>query len=191
MTRTGSSTDYYQSFDMPLSEEQDRIGQSLQCQNPHLRVYNKWDLPRRHHYFQSNRIPSIILDMTVRWRAYTSSEYILSGNHGWDNLNDEMQATFVAQGPSFQRGITVAPFRNIELYNLMCSMIGVDPSPNHGTWGALNHFLSNPPSNPTVTPLDPPDVLGYPEDQDTYNQHLTRQTCDLLVTLNDPSTVNC
>ena len=27
------------------------------------------DLPRRHHYANSNRIPSILVDMTVSWRG--------------------------------------------------------------------------------------------------------------------------
>jgi hypothetical protein len=58
----------------------------------------------------------------------------LPGNHGWDNLNSEMSAMFVAQGPSFKKKTEVHPFHNIDLYNLMCAMMGVDPSPNNGTW---------------------------------------------------------
>ena len=67
--------------------------------------------------------------------AYQASEDANKrGNHGWDNLNSEMQALFVAQGPSFQKSLQVRPFHNIELYNLMCIMIGIDPLPNNGTW---------------------------------------------------------
>ena len=66
--------------------------------------------------------------------AFANSEYVLLGNHGWDNLNSEMQAMFVAQGPSFKKNTQIRPFHNIDLYNLMCAMIGVEPAPNNGTW---------------------------------------------------------
>ncbi len=72
--------------------------------------------------------------------AYTKEEYILAGEHGWNNLNSEMKALFVAQGPSFQKKLEVRPFHNIDLYNLMCAMIGIEPSPNNGTWVHL-HFI--------------------------------------------------
>ena len=131
--------------------------------------------------------------MTVSWRAYTSSEYVLLGNHGWDNLNQEMQAMFIGQGPSFRQGLVAAPFHNIELYNLMSAMIGIEPAPNNGTWGALHHLLVDPPSvadRPAAVLAHPPLVLPYPDDQQSYNERLNRRKCSLLTTLNDPSTVS-
>ena len=49
-------------------------------------------------------------------------------------MNSEMLTLFVAQGPSFQRKLQVRQFHNIELYNLMCAMLDIEPSPNNGTW---------------------------------------------------------
>lgn len=72
--------------------------------------------------------------------AFDNEEWVLLGNHGWDNLNSEMQAMFVAQGPSFKKSTTVRPFFNIDLYNLMCAMVNVDPAPNNGTWVSLIDF---------------------------------------------------
>lgn len=66
--------------------------------------------------------------------AYGTSGNANMGNHGWNSLNSEMQAVFLAQGPSFKRNVQVPPFYNIELYNLMCAMIDVTPEPNNGTW---------------------------------------------------------
>jgi hypothetical protein len=56
-----------------------------------------------------------------------------------------MNAMFVAQGPSFKKKIEVRPFHSIDLYNLMCAMIGVNPSPNNGTWVSpvMNHQLND------------------------------------------------
>lgn len=41
------------------------------------------------------------------------------GNHGWDNLDADMRTIFIAGGPSFKKAITIKPFKNVELYNLM------------------------------------------------------------------------
>ncbi|EFX89997.1 hypothetical protein DAPPUDRAFT_190022, partial [Daphnia pulex] len=62
---------------LDTEEEHDRIAEGLQCKDDNMRVYNKWDLPRRHHYANTNRIPNILVDMTVSWRAYGKSEWIL------------------------------------------------------------------------------------------------------------------
>ncbi|KAI9555247.1 hypothetical protein GHT06_017762 [Daphnia sinensis] len=172
---------------LDTEEEHDRIAGGLQCQDDNMRVYNKWDFPRRHHYANTNRIPNILVDMTVSWRAYAKSEWILRGNHGWDNLNNEMQAMFVAHGPSFKKNLQVRPFHNIDLYNLMCAMMEVDPSPNNGTWGALHHMLVSPPADPSPEPLTPISKLPFPADEATYNEHLMRKTCSLLTGSNTQS----
>ena len=56
----------------------------------------------------------------------------LKGNHGYDNLYASMHALFVGYGPAFKTGIEVPAFENIELYNLMCDLVGISPSPNNG-----------------------------------------------------------
>lgn len=117
---------------------------------------------------------------------------------------------FVAHGPSFKKNTEVRPFHNIDLYNLMCAMIGVDPSPNNGTWvsgscdihgfclliiflimyqGALHHMLVSPPIDPSPEPLNPISKLPFPADEETYNAHLTRQKCNLLIGSNTQSIV--
>lgn len=52
-----------------------------------------------------------------------------------------MRALFVAHGPAFKDGVTVAPFLNIELYNVMADIMGITPSPNDGTPGSLDDIL--------------------------------------------------
>lgn len=130
--------------------------------------------------------------MTNTWRAVIGTEDFLPGNHGWDNLYSEMQALFVAQGPSFRRdGAIVDPFHNIELYNLMCWLIGVDPAPNNGTWGALHHLLNSTPPmlNTTIPPRK--EILLYPTTEEEYFDRLNnREACELLPGKNNPLTVS-
>lgn len=172
--------------------ERDRIAADIECRNDKIRVYDKWDFPRRHHYANSPRISSLLFDLSISWRVIVGTEDYLPGGHGWDNTYTDMQAIFVAQGPSFLRdGSTVDPFSNVELYNLMCWLTGVDPAPNDGTWGALHHLLAIQPPNPTENNNVVPHILDYPLDnQGLRTQFIDhqkrRRVCDLLSGYSDP-----
>ena len=55
-----------------------------------------------------------------------------SGSHGYDNASEYMQAIFIGHGPAFKAGKTIPAFSNIELYNLMCRILGLTPAANDG-----------------------------------------------------------
>ncbi|MGI8561225.1 MAG: alkaline phosphatase family protein, partial [Luteimonas sp.] len=59
------------------------------------------------------------------------------GSHGYDPQSPSMRALFVAHGPSFRRGVRIAPFDNVDVYPLLAHLVGVPPAPNDGdaaTW---------------------------------------------------------
>lgn len=174
----------------------DRIASKVECRNEDMRIYDKWDFPRRHHYADSRRISSLLFDLGIHWRAIVGTEDYLPGGHGWDNIYSDMAAIFVAQGPSFRRdGSTVDPFYNIELYNLMCLLTDVSPAPNNGTWGALHHLLAKKPSELPVNDIVATYILDYPLDshgqRTQYMDHQKRRrVCDLLSGNNDPRQVS-
>ncbi len=145
------------------TEEEERIGKALACKDTHMRAFNKWELPYRMHSARSRRIPKIMLDMDVSWRGvFRRDAYSGQGAHGWDNLFLDMQALFVARGPSFKSREVVRPFENVQLYNLMCALVNVTPAENNGTWGALHHLLVDPPNvnvNESVEFPDMPPIL--------------------------------
>ncbi|KAF1382050.1 hypothetical protein PFLUV_G00160390, partial [Perca fluviatilis] len=66
---------------------------------------------------------------------------------------------FGGGGPSFKFQTRVPEFENIELYNVMCDLLGLKPAPNNGTYGSLNDMLRHPPYQPStpeeVTPPSP------------------------------------
>ena len=94
-----------------FTEEEERIGCALSCKDAHMRVFNKWELPYRMHSVQTRRIPNLMLDMDISWRAILKNEAFSSnGAHGWDNLYLDMQAIFVAHGPSFKNQEVVRSF---------------------------------------------------------------------------------
>ncbi|GIY14571.1 hypothetical protein CDAR_391741 [Caerostris darwini] len=125
------------------------LTRDLQCRSDHMRVYRKEQLPVRVHYADHPRIEPLYLDMDSGWslmkKEPQKKDYKCTGGmHGYDNLFPDMRATFMAVGPSIKRNYTSEPFVNIELYELMCDLIGVTPSPNNGTRGSLHHLLKKP-----------------------------------------------
>ncbi|XP_055780448.1 ectonucleotide pyrophosphatase/phosphodiesterase family member 2-like [Salvelinus fontinalis] len=73
-----------------------------------------------------------------------------AGDHGYDNKINSMQTIFFGYGPMFKFKTKVPVFENIELYNVMCDLLGLKPASNNGTHGSLNHLLKSPVHKPTV-----------------------------------------
>jgi len=44
-----------------------------------------------------------------------------------------MGSIFIAKGPSFRKGYINTAFENIQLYNVMAKILGIEPAPNNGT----------------------------------------------------------
>ncbi|XP_061842662.2 ectonucleotide pyrophosphatase/phosphodiesterase family member 1 [Nerophis lumbriciformis] len=112
-----------------------------------MRPYLKEHLPKRLHFVNNVRIERGQLYMKEGWQAALNRQemkYCTGGFHGSDNLFTNMQGIFMGHGPGFKSKTVVPPFENIELYNLMCDLLGVPPAPNNGTHGSLNHLLKHP-----------------------------------------------
>uniref|UniRef100_A0AAQ4R1J1 Ectonucleotide pyrophosphatase/phosphodiesterase 1 n=1 Tax=Gasterosteus aculeatus aculeatus TaxID=481459 RepID=A0AAQ4R1J1_GASAC len=112
-----------------------------------MRPYLKENLPKRMHFAKHKRIERGHLYMKQGWQAALNQQelkYCKGGFHGSDNLFTNMQAIFIGYGPGLKRKTVVPPFENIEIYNLMCDLLGIRPAPNNGTHGSLNHLLSRP-----------------------------------------------
>lgn len=80
------------------------------------------------------------------------------GNHGYDNHLRSMHPVFVARGPSLRTGYTKVAMRSVDLYPLMCSILGVKPLPNNGSLASVRDLLvERPTPKPTLpsVPLEP------------------------------------
>uniref|UniRef100_A0A673C5M0 SMB domain-containing protein n=1 Tax=Sphaeramia orbicularis TaxID=375764 RepID=A0A673C5M0_9TELE len=130
----------------------------FQCKkaDQHFKPYLKQHLPKRLHYANNRRIEDIHLLVERKWHVarYRIPEGKrhcgFSGDHGYDNKINSMQTIFLGYGPTFKFRTKVPAFENIELYNVMCDLLGLKPAPNNGTHGSLNHLLRNPPFRPPV-----------------------------------------
>ena len=44
-----------------------------------------------------------------------------------------MFPVFMAHGPAIKKSHKIASFKNVDIYPLICLILGVDPAPNNGT----------------------------------------------------------
>ena len=116
-------------------------------QAAHLSVYKKEEIPEDLHYQAHRRIPALVGVADDGWRISTRDYFNRNpqrfdgGMHGYDHRLASMRALFIARGPAFVEGLTVGPFANIHLYNLMASILNVEPAPNDGDLDAVRHLL--------------------------------------------------
>ncbi|MEX0995380.1 MAG: alkaline phosphatase family protein, partial [Balneolaceae bacterium] len=87
----------------------------------------------------------IILIAEVPYTITTRERYqrfgIRKGNHGFDHQAPEMEAFFLAAGPSFREEEIVNPINSIHLYELMSHLLNIKPAPNDGSLDSLKHLL--------------------------------------------------
>ena len=90
----------------------------------------KADAPKAFHYGGNPRVPPIVCTAEVGWYI-TTHERIASikdfnlGSHGYDPASPYMAALFVAEGPAFRQGVTLAPFDNVDVEPLMAKLLGL------------------------------------------------------------------
>ncbi|KAI5076185.1 hypothetical protein GOP47_0008250 [Adiantum capillus-veneris] len=100
-----------------------------------LQVYLKEDFPSRLHYSSSDRIPPIIGIVAEGYKLERkrSPAKECAGAHGYDNEASSMHPIFIAHGPQFAKGRQIASFVNVEVYNLIASILGIQGAANNGT----------------------------------------------------------
>lgn len=109
---------------------------------PQATVYKKSELPERWHYQNSKRIAPLLVVPEPGWRLMQKHKQqawlekpgrsVVTGSHGYDNNSPAMQAIFIGHGPAFSAGRQIPTFANIELYNLMCRILAIQPAANDG-----------------------------------------------------------
>jgi len=112
---------------------------------PHLTVFPRREVPARLHYNDNPRIQPVLAMADDGWQITSSTRAraraSLGGDHGYDNAAANMGALFVAAGPAFSQGVVVDRVRTLDLYELMCRVLGIDPSPNDGALDSIAAVL--------------------------------------------------
>ncbi len=93
----------------------------------HLQCWRKSEIPARFHYGRNPRVPAYLCLADIGWRIEATAPTKVSngGSHGYDNAAPEMRALFLANGPAFARGRTIASFDNVAIEPLLRDLIGM------------------------------------------------------------------
>jgi predicted AlkP superfamily pyrophosphatase or phosphodiesterase len=115
------------------------------------KCWAKNEIPARLHYQASPRIAPIVCSADEGWMMVSRQQFenyraradfdSPRGAHGYDNAYESMRATFIAAGPAFRKGYLAEPFENIEIYNVMCRILGLTPAENDGDLNRVKKML--------------------------------------------------
>ena len=130
----------------PKDGKLDEIFDNLtRAANPHMKVYKKEDIPESFHWKHNRRIPPIFIDPAVGWSVVQSrgkpNATWVYGTHGWPPEESHSYTIFFARGPAFKENFVVPPFSILDLYPLMCHLLGITPQPNNGSFENVKAML--------------------------------------------------
>ncbi|XP_023655396.1 ectonucleotide pyrophosphatase/phosphodiesterase family member 5 isoform X3 [Paramormyrops kingsleyae] len=136
---------------LPKEGKFDEVYSTLVNASSNMVVYKKDDILDRFGYKHNDRIMPIIIEAKEGWTIVQNKNgSFMAGNHGYDNTLLSMQPIFVAHGPAFRQGYAKRFMRSVDLYPLMCSILGIQPSPNNGSLDNVEDLLKQTqPSQPT------------------------------------------
>ena len=103
------------------------------------RVWRKADIPARLHYGKNKRVGDIIVDPDLGF-IISDKPVHKGGSHGFDPAQSDMHALFRAIGPDF-RNIEVPHFPNVNVYPLLCRLLGIKPATNDGNMMVTSKIL--------------------------------------------------
>lgn len=120
----------------PIAGQEVTVEQALLGRSDRGECWRKADVPARFDFSVHRRIPAIVClaDIGWRYRSTQLQQYATPapGAHGWDPQAPEMAAVFIANGPAFRRGATLASFENVSVYPLLARLICVEPEAHQG-----------------------------------------------------------
>lgn len=134
----------------PREGKREQVYETLKAAEENYSVYFREDFPERFHFGAHPRVPEIIMladisDDNYGWTITSKSFYerrgILGGTHGYDNMHPEMHGYFLAFGPDIKENKTIETFEVINIYEVMCKLLGIEPAPNDGDLEVLRPII--------------------------------------------------
>ncbi|XP_026085819.1 bis(5'-adenosyl)-triphosphatase enpp4-like [Carassius auratus] len=127
---------------IPLGDNSTVYKNLSRC-HPHMKVYLKDEVPDRLHYKNNARIQPIILVADEGWTIVKNGRLPRLGDHGYDNTFPSMHPFLAAHGPAFRKGYKMSSLNSVDLYPLMCHLLGIPPKPNNGSFTYVRCALVN------------------------------------------------
>ncbi|WP_293745640.1 ectonucleotide pyrophosphatase/phosphodiesterase [uncultured Paraglaciecola sp.] len=130
----------------------DAAYQKLYKAHPNMRVLRRGDFPTNYHFDHPQREPDLMLLADSGWSIYASRDKSRPqpmlqlgrsiATHGYDNQDPLMHATFIANGPAFEKEMMAKPFDNIEVYGLLACALNIKPAKTDGNVERVQYFMA-------------------------------------------------
>jgi alkaline phosphatase D len=126
----------------PTEDKRDSVLLLLNSVNG-MKAWKKSELPSKWHYGTNLRIPEIVIVADSSWSIGTrpDASSIKGGTHGYDNSNSDMFSIFYAAGPSFKKNYKFQELNNVDVYNLICRILDINPAKNDGNPANIKRML--------------------------------------------------
>ncbi|XP_033745896.1 ectonucleotide pyrophosphatase/phosphodiesterase family member 5-like [Pecten maximus] len=122
--------------------------------NPNFTAYRKEDIPEEWHYKNNRRIMPVFVLADEGWTiSPNKTESRMEpnkGNHGYDNSLMVMKPIFYAIGPNIRSGMSAPPLKSIDIYPMICELLGIPPSPNNGSLDNTASFIRSFPEDEQI-----------------------------------------
>ncbi|ESO96943.1 hypothetical protein LOTGIDRAFT_214482 [Lottia gigantea] len=133
---------------LPKPGRENIVYNDLRGKHSKMTVYRKEDIPEHFHYKNNRRVMPIVAIAADGWMIeYNSSsmgKWDPRGNHGYDNRLLDMRPIFVAQGPNFKDNYKTNSINSVDIYPMLCALLGIQPAPHNGTLDNSAEFLDIP-----------------------------------------------
>lgn len=112
----------------------------------HVKVYLKEELPERFHFSNNRRIPPVIAFVPLGTVVRSSKgdqriSWYNMGGSGYHPGYELMRGIFIGYGPSFQKGLEFQAIKNVDIYVLVCHILGMTPRPNNGSYDVVKSMF--------------------------------------------------
>ena len=108
----------------------------------HIRAWRKADVPEYLHFGTNENMGDVVVLPDVGWLFTDRDVNPKTGGHGFDNTTSDMLVGFRAIGPDFRQGhLHPGFFPNVDVYPLLCHLLGIEPAPCDGNLNEISDML--------------------------------------------------
>ena len=110
---------------------------------PHLKVWERNEIPKRYIYGSNPRVNDILVEAELGWSVtWTNNEdSYTGGTHGYNNFIPDMQGIFYARGPAFKSGYISPSFYNVNVYSIIAHILNLKPAQTDGNLDEVRGML--------------------------------------------------
>lgn len=112
----------------------------------HMKAYTKDSIPERYHFSHVNRTAPLILVADIGWRIL--ARRINDPNDkrkaaiGYAAENIDTQTLLIAHGPAFRRGARLEKIESVDVYEILCSALRLEPNDHDGSGYILTNIIA-------------------------------------------------